>query len=224
MNPFLLAPSILAADFGKLNEEIDMINRSQCDWLHVDVMDGVFVPNISFGQMLVSTMKTQCQKHMDVHLMIVNPDRYIESFVEAGADSLSFHLEATHHAHRVVAQIKENGARAGVAINPQTPVENVFDILEDLDFICLMSVNPGFGGQKFIYRSLDKIRRLKEEITNRNLPVKIEVDGGVGLHNAEKILQAGADILVAGSSVFKSDDPLKTIDRFKQLAVNNYNI
>ncbi len=224
MSKFILAPSILAADFGRLNEDLEMINNSKADWLHVDIMDGVFVPNISFGQMLVKPMKKVCQKPLDVHLMIVNPEKYVESFVEAGASSISFHLEATDHAHSLLHKLKSLGVKAGIAINPQTRVEELFDILEDIDFVCMMSVNPGFGGQKFIYRTLDKVRRLKKEIDERNLDVMIEIDGGVGLQNAEELLKAGASILVAGSSVFKSEDPIKTIERFKQLETNNYSI
>lgn len=224
MGKFKLAPSILAADFGNLNRDIEMINGSKADWLHVDVMDGVFVPNISFGQMLVQAMDKVNEKHMDVHLMIVNPEKYVESFVEAGAKSVSFHIEATDHAHSLVHKLKSLNVMAGVAINPQTPVELLFDILEDVDLVCVMSVNPGFGGQKFIYRTLDKVRRLKKEITERNLNTLIEIDGGVGLHNAEELLKAGTDVLVAGSSVFKSDNPIQTIERFKQLETNNYHI
>ena len=224
MSKFILAPSILAADFGRLNEDLEMINNSKADWLHVDIMDGVFVPNISFGQMLVKPMKKVCRKPLDVHLMIVNPEKYVESFVEAGASSISFHLEATDHAHSLLHKLKSLGVKAGIAINPQTRVEELFDILEDIDFVCMMSVNPGFGGQKFIYRTLDKVRRLKKEIDERNLDVMIEIDGGVGLQNAEELLKAGASILVAGSSVFKSEDPIKTIERFKQLETNNYSI
>jgi len=222
MGKFILAPSVLAADFGRLREELDMINNSKADWLHVDVMDGVFVPNISFGQAIVKTMNKHCDKPLDVHLMIVKPEKYVDSFVDSGADSISFHLEASNHAHRLLNHLKSKGVKAGVAINPQTPVESLFDILEDIDLVCLMSVNPGFGGQKFIYRTLDKIRRLKAEITTRNLDTKIQIDGGVGLQNAEKILEAGADILVAGSSVFKTEDPKATIEKFRQFESNNF--
>lgn len=224
MRKFILAPSILAADFGKLDSEIETINQSRADWLHVDVMDGVFVPNISFGQMLVKQMQKTCDLPLDVHLMIVNPENYIDSFIECGAQSVSFHLEATDHAHRLLQGIREKGIKAGVAINPQTPVESLFDLLEDVDLVCLMSVNPGFGGQKFIYRSLDKIRRLKNQIIERNLDTLIEVDGGVGLQNAEAILKAGADVLVAGSSIFKTEDRHKTIERFRQLETNNFDL
>ena len=224
MSSFKLAPSVLAADFGRLNEEIEMINNSKADWLHVDVMDGVFVPNISFGQMLVKQMNSVCKVPMDVHLMIVEPEKYVDSFIECGAKAISFHLEATNHAHRLAHHLRDQGVIASVAINPQTPVEMLFDMLEDIDMVCIMSVNPGFGGQKFIYRTLDKVRRLRKEITDRNLDVMIEIDGGVGLQNAEALLQAGADVLVAGSSVFKSENPMETIERFKQIEINNFSI
>ncbi len=219
-----IAPSLLAADFSRLGEDIRMINGSDADMLHVDIMDGVFVPNISFGQNIVKTIKQVAEKPLDVHLMIVNPDQYLASFVEAGADILSVHLEACNHLHRSIQMIKSMGVKAGVAINPHTSVSLLEDVLEDIDQVIIMSVNPGFGGQKFIYQTLIKIQQLKDRITVRNLDVKIEIDGGVGLQNAEKILQAGADILVAGSSVFKSEDPVKTVSQLKQIGINTLSL
>lgn len=224
MRKHLIAPSILAANFGELDKDLEMLNTSQADWVHVDVMDGVFVPNISFGQMLVKQMDQTSKLPLDVHLMIVNPEKYVDSFKACGAQNITFHYEATNHAHRLIQHLKSIDVKAGVALNPQTNVDALDDILEDLDMVCLMSVNPGFGGQKFIYRTLDKIRRLKSKIIERNLDVKIEIDGGVGLQNAEVILKAGADVLVAGSSVFKSDDPLLTIKRLKELEINNFDL
>ncbi|MCF8239175.1 MAG: ribulose-phosphate 3-epimerase [Saprospiraceae bacterium] len=212
----LIAPSLLAADFTKLHDEVDLINRSDADWLHLDVMDGRFVPNISFGMMLVKAVDGICTKPLDVHLMIVEPEKYIESFREAGADVITVHLEACPHLHRTLQQIHATGARAGVAINPHTPVQLLEDVLEDIDLVCMMSVNPGFGGQKFIYRTLEKTKQLRQMIIERNLPTQIEIDGGVGLQNAAAILSAGANVLVAGSSVFKADDPLQVITRLKQ--------
>ena len=213
----LIAPSVLAADFSNLKKDFDMVNQSNADWFHVDVMDGRFVPNISFGMNIVKTMKGIAEKPLDVHLMIVEPDKYLEEFRNAGADVLTVHYEACPHLHRTLGYIKELGAKAGVAINPHTPVELLDDVLEMADMVCIMSVNPGFGGQKFIYQTLSKVRRLKERITERNLNTLIEIDGGVGLQNAEEILKAGADVLVAGSSVFKSEDPIDTIDRLKNI-------
>lgn len=212
----LIAPSLLAADFANLQQEIDVVNRSDADWLHLDVMDGRFVPNITFGMLMVEAAKRMCSKPLDVHLMIVEPEKYIESFREAGADVISVHIEACPHLHRTLQQIRATGAMAGVAVNPHTPVSLLEDVLEDLDLVCLMSVNPGFGGQKFIYRTLEKTRQLKQMITERNLSVRIEIDGGVGLQNAAAILSAGADVLVAGSSVFKANDPIQAIRQLKQ--------
>lgn len=213
----LVAPSILAADFTRLADEFAMVNNSEADWFHLDVMDGRFVPNITFGMFIVAAMKKMAQKPLDVHLMIVEPERYVESFREAGADVISVHYEACPHLHRVVHQIKDSGAKAGVALNPHTPVSVLEDLLEDIDLVCLMSVNPGFGGQKFIYRTIPKIRQLKEMIEAANTSVLIEVDGGVAQHNAESLLRAGADVLVAGSSVFKAPDPQEAIHQLKAL-------
>ena len=216
-NNHLIAPSVLAADFSKLGEDLKMINESDADWLHVDIMDGMFVPNISFGQNIVKTMSKVCTKPLDVHLMIEQPGRYVESFREAGAEVITVHVEATKHLHRVIQQIKATGAKAGVALNPHSNIHLIEDVLEDLDLVCIMSVNPGFGGQKFIYQTLPKLRYLKEVCDKRNLSPYIEVDGGVGLQNAESILQAGANVLVAGSAVFKSEDPKATISKLKKI-------
>lgn len=213
----IIAPSVLAADFNNLGRDLEMINQSNADWLHVDIMDGRFVPNISFGAAIVKSMKKVCNKPFDVHLMIEEPGRYIPEFRDAGADVITVHLEACPHLHRVIQQIKETGAKAGVAINPHVNVNQLEDVLEDVDLICLMSVNPGFGGQKFIYQTLPKLRKLKEMCDVRNLSPYIEVDGGVGLQNAEKVLQAGANVLVAGSAVFKSENPTQTIDKLKDI-------
>ena len=212
-----VAPSLLAADFTKLADEIQMVNDSAADWLHLDVMDGRFVPNITFGTLMVDAAKKLCTKPLDVHLMIVEPEKYVEAFRDAGADVITVHYEACPHLHRVVQQIKATGAKAGVALNPHTPAAMLEDVIEHIDLVCVMSVNPGFGGQKFIYHTIPKLRRLKDLITMRNAPTLIEVDGGVGLQNAEKALQAGADVLVAGSSVFKAEDPNGVIDRLKDI-------
>lgn len=212
---YLIAPSILAADFGRLNEEIEVINQSEADYLHVDVMDGRFVPNISFGQNIVKAMHKHSTKPLDVHLMIEEPERYVEEFIDAGADIVTFHIEATNHVHRVIQMIKSAGAKAGLAFNPHTNIALGADVFEDLDLVLIMSVNPGFGGQKFIYQALPKIQQLKGMLDERNLSPIIEIDGGVGLQNAEAILKAGCNMLVAGSSVFKSPDPTKTIRQLK---------
>lgn len=217
MRKHLVAPSVLASDFTRMREEFNMVNESEADWFHLDVMDGRFVPNITFGMFIIEFMKTLAEKPLDVHLMIVEPEKYIEDFRKAGADVITVHYEACPHLHRTVQQIKETGAKAGVALNPHTPVELLDDIIEDVDLVLLMSVNPGFGGQKFIYRTIPKIQRLKEMIITRNAHALIEIDGGVGLQNAEKILQAGADVLVTGSSVFKAEDPKDTISKLKAI-------
>ncbi|HFA51755.1 MAG TPA: ribulose-phosphate 3-epimerase [Bacteroidetes bacterium] len=213
----LIAPSVLAADFSNLQKDFDMVNASGADWFHVDIMDGRFVPNISFGMSIVKTMKKMAKKPLDVHLMIVEPEKYIGQFREAGADVITVHYEACPHLHRTVQQIKATGAKAGVALNPHTPVQLLEDLIEDIDLALLMSVNPGFGGQKFIYQTLPKVRKLKQMIVERNSRTLIEIDGGVGLQNAEKLLQAGANVLVAGSSVFKADDPAGVIAKLKKI-------
>lgn len=213
----LIAPSLLSANFLQLQADCDMLNQSQADWFHLDVMDGKFVPNISFGPMLVEFFRKSTTKICDVHLMIEEPGKYAETFKKAGADILTVHLEACIHLHRNIQQIKNLGMQSGVAINPHTPVELLKDILPDIDLVCIMSVNPGFGGQTFISYTLNKIKQLKKMITDQSLAVKIEVDGGVTLENAPLIIAAGADVLVAGSSVFKSADPKATIAALKNM-------
>lgn len=211
----LIAPSLLSADFLKLQQECDMLNQSEADWYHLDVMDGNFVPNISFGPMLIAFFRKATKKTCDVHLMIEQPDRYVKAFHEAGADILTVHIEACTHLHRTIQQIKELGMKAGVAVNPHTPIELLKPILKDLDLVCLMSVNPGFGGQKFIPSTLEKIKDLRQLINITGSKALIEIDGGVTLENAASILEAGADVLVAGNTVFKSSDPLQTIQQLK---------
>lgn len=213
----IIAPSLLAADFTNLQSEIGLINNSVADWLHLDIMDGRFVPNISFGMMVVEAAKKVCDKFLDVHLMIEEPGKYVADFHRAGADLITVHVEACPHLHRNIQQIKDLGIKAGVALNPHTPISMIEHIVEVVDLVLIMSVNPGFGGQKFIFESLYKIKQVKQLLMDRNASAWIEVDGGIGLQNAEQILIAGADVLVAGSSVFKSPDPQATIQSLKAL-------
>lgn len=215
----IVAPSVLSADFANLQRDIEMINNSEADWFHVDVMDGVFVPNISFGFPVIAALKKHAKKPLDVHLMIVQPERYIQQFKDAGADILSVHIEASTHLHRSIQQIKQVGMQAGVAINPHTPVSSLIDVIAEIDLICLMSVNPGFGGQKFIERTYARISELKEMIVKSNSKAKIEIDGGVDLKNSSALLKAGADVFVAGNTVFSSKDPVETIRVLKATTV-----
>lgn len=213
----IISPSVLSCDFANIQRDVEMINNSTADWFHVDVMDGVFVPNISFGFPVISAIKKHATKPLDVHLMIANPDQYIEEFKKAGADWLTVHYEACTHLHRTIQVIKAHGMKAGVALNPHTPVEVLEDILPELDLVLIMSVNPGFGGQKFIPHALKRVTRLKELINKTGSSALIEVDGGVNLETGKQLLEAGADALVAGSFVFNSPDPAKTIQDLKAL-------
>jgi ribulose-phosphate 3-epimerase len=213
----LIAPSLLSANFLSLEADCKMLNESQADWFHLDVMDGRFVPNISFGPMVVEFFRKATTKFCDVHLMIEEPGNFAEAFQKAGADSLTVHIEACRHLHRNIQQIKSLGMQVGIAVNPHTPVELLKDILGDIDLVCLMSVNPGFGGQSFIPHTIYKITQLREMIDERSLKVKIEIDGGVTLDNAPSIIAAGADVLVAGNTVFRSADPAKTIAALKAI-------
>lgn len=217
MNHKIIAPSLLAADFGNLQRDIEMINHSEADWFHIDIMDGVFVPNISFGMPVLKAISTHADKTMDVHLMIVDPDRYIKTFADLGANNLTVHYEACPHLHRTLQAIKAEGMAAGVALNPHTNINLLEDTINDIDLVCMMSVNPGFGGQSFIENTYDKVRALKELIDRKGSHTLIEIDGGVTSENAKELIDAGADVLVAGSFIFKSNDPIKTIRELKRL-------
>lgn len=221
---YIIAPSILSADFGNLQRDIEMINQSDADWFHVDVMDGVFVPNISFGFPVMAAVKTHAIKPLDVHLMIVEPDKYIEEFAKAGADRITVHYEACTHLHRTIQLIRSSGCKAGVALNPHTPVTILQDVIGDLDLVLIMSVNPGFGGQAFIHNTYKKIKDLKTLIQGVNENLIIEVDGGVGLQNIATLVSAGANAFVAGNAIFATDDPTETIAEMKRQLISSINI
>ena len=213
----LIAPSVLAADFANLQRDIEMINISEADWFHIDIMDGVFVPNISFGMPVLEAINKHAKKTIDVHLMIVDPDRYIKTFKDLGSDILTVHYEACTHLHRTIQAIKAEGMKAGVALNPHTNVALLEDVINDIDLVCIMSVNPGFGGQSFIENTYKKVKQLKEIITRNGASTLIEIDGGVTNKNAKQLAEAGADVLVAGSYVFKAEDPIATIADLKKI-------
>ena len=212
-----LAPSILAADFGNLDRDCMLVNNSQADWFHIDVMDGVFVPNISYGIPVIKSIKKIAKKPLDVHLMIIDPDRYIQQFKSVGASILTVHFEACTHLHRTIHRIKEEGMKAGVALNPHTSVDSIKDVLSDIDLVCIMSVNPGFGGQSFINNTYNKVKGLADLRKQNKNNFLIEIDGGVNSENAKNLVDAGADVLVAGSFVFQSEDPIKTISNIKNI-------
>lgn len=218
MNPKLIAPSVLAADFGNLQRDLEMINKSEADWFHIDIMDGVFVPNISYGMPVLQAIQKHAKKTIDVHLMIVDPDRYIKEFAALGANILTVHYEACTHLHRTLQAIKAEGMKAGVALNPHTNVDHLKDVIKDIDLVCIMSVNPGFGGQSFIENTFNKVKQLKALIIENNASTLIEVDGGVTDKNAAQLAKAGADVLVAGSFVFKAQDQIKTIKELRNIA------
>ena len=217
MSKTRIAPSILAADFGNLQRDVEMVNHSEADWFHLDIMDGVFVPNISYGMPIVKSIAKHATKTLDAHLMIIDPDRYIKTFADLGMDYLTVHFEACNHLHRTIQAIKNEGMKAGVALNPHTNVMQLEDTIQDIDLALVMSVNPGFGGQSFIENTYSKVEKLKEMILGKNSSAMIEVDGGVTDKNAKKLVEAGADVLVAGSYVFKSPNPDSTIKDFKNL-------
>lgn len=214
----IIAPSILAADFANLQRDIEMVNNSSADWFHIDVMDGEFVPNISYGMPVIEAIKKHATKPLDVHLMIIKPERYISTFKQIGADILTVHYEACTHLHKTIQAIKAEGMKAGVALNPHTPVSVLEDIVADLDLVLIMSVNPGFGGQKFIENTYDKVKKLKQLITEKGSSALIEVDGGVGLNNYKKLAEVGVNAMVAGNAVFASKDPIATIAELKKIA------
>lgn len=217
MKNTLIAPSVLAADFANLQRDIEMINNSEADWFHIDIMDGVFVPNISFGMPVLEAISKHAKKTIDVHLMIVDPDRYIKTFADLGSNILTVHYEACSHLHRTLQAIKAEGMKAGVALNPHTNVSLLEDVIKDIDMVCIMSVNPGFGGQSFIENTYKKVRQLKEIINRNNASTIIEIDGGVTNKNAVELIEAGADVLVAGSFVFKAENPTETIAELKKM-------